>query len=450
MRSIATVNLQLPTIDDVIQYTSEDSLTDFDIVIFDPTFPYLGRIEFSGGGSCLTIESGAILLKAMAHWRKELRIALEAGKTVFVLLSSREIDSLATGSTAPRKNERLYQTSAICNYDVLPFRITARNAKGTRCFVNESSWRGLFEEIKDSIEYRVILEYPLTKKVFSTKDGTGILGGVLKSAEFSGHLVLLPYFECPDETRHDDGQEYWTDDALKSSRGIVGQLLEIDRVLRSEGEGTPKPNWLVNIPSANPVKNIQNDIEAIDRQLSDLQNEKKLKLTEVAEISSFSALLFENGPRLEAAIENTLKLLGYEVENFRDGDLEIDHLIISPSGLRMIGEAEGKDTSAVGISKFRQLESNINEDFDRAEVEVPAKGILFGNGYRLTDPGERQNQFTDKCLKNAERLGTALVRTSDLYEVVLHVLNHPEDESFRQKCRAAIESTNGKVVVFPI
>jgi hypothetical protein len=115
----------------------------------------------------------------------------------------------------------------------------------------------------------------------------------------------------------------------------------------------------------------------------------------------------------------------------------------------MIGESEGKDTSAIDISKFRQLETNINEDFSRDEVDVPAKGVLFGNGYRLIEPEKRQSSFTQKCLINAKRLGTALVRTSDLYRVVLHILNNPKDEKFKQKCREAIERTRGDIVEFP-
>lgn len=115
----------------------------------------------------------------------------------------------------------------------------------------------------------------------------------------------------------------------------------------------------------------------------------------------------------------------------------------------MIGESEGKDSSAIDITKFRQLESNINEDFAREEVDSPAKGILLGNGYRLAEPAKRENEFTKKCLVNAARLGTALIRTRDLYDVVVHILDNPKDAAFKEKCRDAIEATSGELVTFP-
>ncbi len=197
------------------------------------------------------------------------------------------------------------------------------------------------------------------------------------------------------------------------------------------------------------VASIEKKIDAFEKKIAKIQTQIKGEQNKHAELLKFTNLLFENGDLLERAIADALKILGYDVENLREGDLEIDHVIVGPSNIRMIGEAEGKDSAAINISKFRQLESNINEDFERDEVEVPAKGLLFGNGYRLTHPDQRENQFTDKCQTNAKRLGTALIRTSDIYRIVVHLLDHPSDEDFKEKCRDAIESTNGEIVCFP-
>lgn len=168
-----------------------------------------------------------------------------------------------------------------------------------------------------------------------------------------------------------------------------------------------------------------------------------------AGVLEYSHLLYETGKPLEHAIEKVLRLLGYSVETLRIGDLEIDHVITGPSGRRLIGESEGKDSSAIDISKFRQLESNIGEDFERDEIDQPAKGVLFGNGFRLTAPAGRAEQFTLKSLTNARRLGSALIRTADLYTVAIHLLDHPDDDAFKAACRAAIEDTVGGIVKFP-
>lgn len=167
------------------------------------------------------------------------------------------------------------------------------------------------------------------------------------------------------------------------------------------------------------------------------------------EMLVYSHLLYETGKLLESAIEKVLRLIGYEVDTLRIGDLEIDHVIVGPNRIRMIGESEGKDNSAIDINKFRQLESNIGEDFEREEVGTPAKGLLFGNGFRLSPPAGRAEQFTHKSLINAGRLGSALIRTADLYPVAVYILDNPDDDAFKASCRAAIEDTSGGIVQFP-
>jgi len=87
---------------------------------------------------------------------------------------------------------------------------------------------------------------------------------------------------------------------------------------------------------------------------------------------------------------------------------------------------------------------NIHEDFARDEIDEPAKGVLFGNAYRLTPPEERGDFFTQKCLTSAKRSQTALVRTTDLFAVTRY-LSIKKDARFAKKCRTAILSGVGIV-----
>ena len=98
---------------------------------------------------------------------------------------------------------------------------------------------------------------------------------------------------------------------------------------------------------------------------------------------------------------------------------------------------------------MRQLEVNIHEDFAREEVLSPAKGILFGNAFRLSSPIDRPAEhFTAKCMTAAKRNGTALIRTCDLFEVA-RALDDSRDAGFATSCRGAIFNTSGGVVEFP-
>jgi hypothetical protein len=271
-------------------------------------------------------------------------------------------------------------------------------------------------------------------------------------AWFKAYNAARPHFdfEAEDFTEYDEeGEETWTQKALETSHALVGQLVAIDRMLRSSVVQTPPPDWLKGFQRPKAVDEVEGSIAEIDARIEELGRQRENEVLRRADVLEYSHLLYESGKPLEHAIEKVLRLLGYTVETLRIGDLEIDHVIIGPSGIRMIGESEGKDTSAIDISKFRQLESNIGEDFEREGINQPAKGLLFGNGFRLSPPESRAEQFTQKSLTNARRLGSALIRTADLYAVALHLLDHPEDNAFRSACQTAIEVTAGGIVVFP-
>ena len=451
MKSIVCVNYEIPTVDNQIEYLSSESLRDYDIVVFDPKFPYQPRVEFSGGGSCLTIEATEAVNKAIAHWSAELRGALQSGKTVFILLNDCERDLAATGTSMKSRGHRTYHTTNIENYSAIPIKIAARNGKGRKISVKDARFRSLYDIISKITEYRVILT--VTKDVnvtFSAKDGAPV-GSLIRPEGLPGSLVLLPYFDFETEEfiEEQDDEVPWTEQAIQISHALVRQIVAIDRTLKGAAELTPPPNWVDNAKAPELRTAIDVAIADIDAQIENLKEKRSEREQAKADLVAYTHLLYEKGKPLENAITMTLQLLGYEVNTLRIDDLEIDHVIVGPSGKRMIGEAEGKDTSAIDISKFRQLISNIQEDFERNGVDAPAKGLLFGNGYRLTPPEHRAEQFTQKSLTNANLHGTALICTADLYAVAVHLLDYPEDNDFRVACRAAIEDTAGAIVSFP-
>lgn len=452
MKSIVCVNVEIPTIDHELDYESDGSLLDHDIVVFDPTFPWCSRIEFSGGGSCISIEGAAQLAKSGSHWTRELSGALAAGKTVFVVLSAHVQDQAATGSTTTSRTNRTYQTSVVTNYSVIPGNPKVRNSRGRSVVVKDSAYKALYDAIKEITEYHVVFESPTPlHTVFTARDGT-VVGGVQRFQAWPGSLVLLPHFDFQADgftEISDNHEEVWTEKALRVSKALVGQLVAIDRMLKGSTELTPPPDWVGGYAKPDAITRIEETIVEIDSRIEELLLRKEAEILRRDDLLEYSYLLYESGKPLERAIEKVLRLLGYSVDTLRIGDLEIDHVILSPSGRRMIGESEGKDSNAIDISKFRQLESNIGEDFERDEIDEPAKGLLFGNGYRLSAPESRAEQFTQKSLKNANRLGSVLIRTPELYPLAVHLVDHPDDEAFRAACRAAIEDMSGGVVAFP-
>ncbi len=241
MKHIATVNCQLPSIEDNIHYDSGQSLLDYDIVLFDPCFPCFDRVHFSSGGSCISIEGAKAIMQSLAHWRKEIMEALKVGKTIYFLLNRYQADWVATGTTSPRKGETNYSTAQINNYSVLPAEVSVRNAKGKRFKAQDANFKQIYDALKDFVEYQVVITSKVSKQTFIAS-GDNVVGAWIKLQDHLGHLVLLPYFDLSEMTEIANDVEVWTDDALRVSNILVSQMLAIDSALNDRAKSTPKPD----------------------------------------------------------------------------------------------------------------------------------------------------------------------------------------------------------------
>ncbi len=74
-------------------YSSGKSLHDYDVILFDTSFPTYG-FDYSGS---LSEDGSKQLNQDIAHWRSELGSAVNDGKTVFVILAASESLSAKTG-----------------------------------------------------------------------------------------------------------------------------------------------------------------------------------------------------------------------------------------------------------------------------------------------------------------------------------------------------------------
>ena len=165
------------------------------------------------------------------------------------------------------------------------------------------------------------------------------------------------------------------------------------------------------------------------------------------EAGSLRRLLYEQGKPLEDALLEALTLFGFKAEQFADGESEFDLVLISSEG-RCVGEAEGKDSKPINVDKISQLERILQEDFAREEGDDFAKGVLFGDAYRLASIAKRKDFFTAKCISAAKRAKIALVRTPDIFVPAKYLKQHSKDKKYAKQCREAIFRTEGEIVAF--
>lgn len=466
MKEIKGVGFTIPSDDDdFIRLDSLSSLSESDIVIFDPSFQTTDYSTYTGpfadgtynGKSCYNHDSSASMVEHCQHWHNEIKSFLNTGKTLYVILSEKKSFYVQTGKKEYSGTGRNRQVTNIVdefnNYKFLPtFEGVKYNvAHGKKILSTDFIFHSFLKSFNDFINYEMYLNLEVEfRNGFTTKNKDKILGGVLSA--YGGQVVFLPKidFEKEEFTEYDEKEEtYWTEKAIKIGKRFIQSINEIDSSLRKTSNKTPKPDWinhkLYTLKESEKIqKSLKSDREKIAKLNAKIQESKE----ELIEAERLNDLLFETGKPLEEAIIYALEILGFKAENFDDGELELDQVIIAPEGWRFVGECEGKENKAIDISKFRQLSDALNEDFERGEVTEKAYGLLFGNPFRLLPPSKRKSPFTDKCKNGAQREKIGLIETVELYKVSKYLLEN-KNEKFKKECRKAISEKLGEVIQFP-
>ena len=254
-------------------------------------------------------------------------------------------------------------------------------------------------------------------------------------------------FFSVDEDQDGEDYERFTEEAKIFASSYVAEIVAIDRTLRQGAERTAQPEWATATRYSLAVEDeLQQALLRAEEAAEQAQLAKESIRSALGEAGELRGLLYESGKPLEAVVLKALRILGFDAENYGDGKSEFDAVFSAQEG-RLLGEAEGKDSKPVAISKLRQLTMNIHEDLERDEVHAPAKGVLFGNAYRLTPPGERAEPFTEKCVTSAISQSVALVHTPDLFPICRYI-TESGDTAFSKECREALVNGFG-LVTFP-
>lgn len=457
-KRILTVGFELASSD--VQYAdfnSDTSLLDWDIVLFKPVIDgYLSNSDFYQGKPSLSDYSSFQLKERCEHWHREIKDAVESGKTVVVFLCELQEVHVDTGQRRYSGTGRNQKTTRIVslynNYASIPARLNPIGTKGSAIKLASRDTEAIsmyWKEFEEISQYKVVLAEETVPACLVTKNGDKPVGALYRSKNSNGALVLLPDidFSPKDFIKQKGEQLSWTPVAKRFASRMVGIVVALDKALHSTGEVTPAPQWASSpdYALAQEVR-LNQEILKAEEQLEKARSAKEAVLEELKASRRLRSLLFEKGKPLENAIIDGLTILGFRAAPFKDSNSEFDVVFESEEG-RLIGEAEGKDNKAINVDKLRQLAMNIHEDLQREEVTKPAKGVLFGNAYRLSPLADRDTPFTEKCISAAQSSSTALLSTPELFRAVRCLLNNPSDD-YARSCRQAILGGVG-IVTFP-
>jgi len=462
-KKILAVGINLASED--VTYCSFDtniSLLDWDIILFRPDISsFLSYADSYQGKHSLNDSSSFRLKERSEHWRREINDAVQSGKTVVIYLPDLlqvYVDSGNRTYSGTGRNQRTTRLVDLYdNYRCIPAVLGPVGAKGTSIKLSTKGAdviAGYWKEFAKDSNYEVILTAKDIPSCLLTQNGDKAVGAIYRSKSSNGALVLLPnidfyadeFFEQGEDEGEDEPE--WSDIAQQFAERLIGSIVSLDKALKSTGEVTPEPAWAKSPDyELDLERQVHAELLQLEVQLEKLQRSKEELIERLKSVGTIRDLLFEKGKQLEYAIIGALKLLGFTASPYKDSESEFDVVFEAAEG-RLIGEAEGKDSKAINVDKLRQLVMNIHEDLQRESVDKPAKGVLFGNAYRLSPLGERQSSFTEKCLSAASTSSTALVSTPDLFQVA-HYLSNTPDEGYATKCRLAMTIGVG-LITFPL
>jgi hypothetical protein len=458
-RKILTVGFELASPDtQYASFRSKMSLLDWDIVLFKPQISdFVSAYYDSYQGKPSLDDSASFKLKECCeHWRREIKLAVETGKTVLIYLPGLFEVYVDTGqrtySGTGRNQKTTRHVSLYNNYQAIPASLAPVTATGNSMKLSARGAEILapyWNEFEPNSQYQVLLTEPNIPACIVTRTGDKPVGAHYRSKTSSGTLLLLPDIEfyADNFIKEKGGKQTWTPAATQFAGRMVASIVALDKALRTLAEITPEPAWAGEAQFAlGHEVDLRVQLLEAEQAVEQAQKQKEAVADELSAAGAYRALLFEKGKPLENAIIEALRLIGFKAAPFKDSDSEFDVVFECAEG-RLIGEAEGKDNKAVNIDKLRQLAMNIHEDLQREEVTSPAKPVLFGNGYRLQPLHERADPFTDKCHSAAATSSTAIVFTPDLFIPVQYLVDQL-DADFARALRQAILTSTGRVV-FP-
>jgi hypothetical protein len=458
-KRILTIGLALASTEcEPASFTSKTSLLDWDIVLFKPQISdFITYSDYFQGKPNLSESASFQLKECCEHWRREIKQAVETGKTVIIFLPRLEEVYVDTGertySGTGRNEKTTRHVEEYNNYQAIPAVLVLVTATGTSMKLSARGSEILapyWAEFESVSQYEVILTDSTVPACILTRTGDKVVGTLNRSKSSAGTLLLLPSIEFyPDNFVKKEGdKQTWTSAAEQFAGRMVSTVVALDKALRTRAEVTPEPAWATEARFAlGTERSLSVQLLDAERDVEKAQKHKEQLAEELRFAGAYRSLLFEKAKPLENVIIDALRLLGFTAAPFKESDSEFDVVFESAEG-RLIGEAEGKDNKAVNVDKLRQLSMNIHEDLQRESITAPAKPVLFGNGFRLQPLSERGDPFTEKCHRAAATSSTALVFTPDLFWPVQYLFSNPDAE-YARACRQTLLSSTGRVA-FPL
>jgi hypothetical protein len=308
------------------------SLLDWDIVIFRPDISEFTRYcrDTYMGKKSLDDDDSVAIQEAAKHWRSQLELAINEGKTVFVYLTTPESVYVATGEKSYSGTGRSRTTTRIVaefsNYRFANVPTGWTKAAGTEMKLDPRATELLgsyWTSFGGSSDYCVLWEKNAASACIHTKSGTRPVGFQLSNPSTGGTLFFLPDLNFEDESFIDyDGKgasATWTEAGQQFGRALISELVQIAKNATGLSSKSAEPDWAgsgdFELPGELDTKQAILEREQL---ISSIQSEIDEQQRRLSEIAGLRDLLYETGKPLEFSIIHALEILGFQAENYAD------------------------------------------------------------------------------------------------------------------------------------
>jgi len=186
-----------------VSFRSKTSLLDWDIVLFKPEIgDFTSYGDYFQGKPSLSDRVSFQLKECCEHWRREIKQAVETGKSVVVYLPSLCVVYVDTGqrsySGTGRNQKTTRHLAEYDNYQAIPALLSPITATGNSMKLSARGAEILapyWTEFERVSQYKVILTEPKVPACLITRTGDKAVGALYRSKSSAGTLLLLPDIE---------------------------------------------------------------------------------------------------------------------------------------------------------------------------------------------------------------------------------------------------------------
>ena len=313
---IFTVGFDLPGDEfEYVEFSSDQTLLDADIVLFEPTLGNYRSFEGYKGRTLLTEESSFSSKKYLDHWRSEIFAAVNAGKLVIVYLTKPIECYRYTGETQFSGTGRSRVTSnivmEISSYEAVPKLtvVTAKSGKETRLEKDATYIAPYWKEFSSYSPYEVEIGGDFTRVLLKSRAGERTVGAAVHGSK--GALLFLPPLRYDEEKfgRIDSSTEtqYWTKEANKFGKRLITALVALANNLKQSSQLTPAPTWTLESEFRLTAESeLEAAISQCTSEIAELQSNRTALEANLRDAGKLRRLLFEQGRPLEKAILDAL------------------------------------------------------------------------------------------------------------------------------------------------